>query len=397
MKHSDIEKIHEASLITAAQRDQIIAHFGVKEEGGKFLTIISFIGAVLIAAGIVLLISAHWNEISRGAKIAAGLILMLGAHGGGWWLREVHGQYRKTGEALQFIGSALFLANIALIGQIYNLESRPPNALLLWLIGIAALPWLLRSRAQFVLFLAAFCVWFGCEINERDSLIYFSNEAQVLAYALLGLNFVGVGYLLRRTSFSDFSPVAEKIGALGLLLFAYPLTWSGFLRWGHYGNEQFGRWLLPILAVLGVATVAFGVRQLTGLTRQWRFTWGGALAVGAGLICSAFYVPREWDWFRWGERYDTVNAVATISLFVFCLLQIQAGLQLRSRFLVNLGIAFIGLDIISAYFGLFGTMARTGLMFLISGVFLIVFGIYLEKKRRALMKQIKAAQPTEVA
>ena len=192
MKTTDIEKIHEAGLITAEHRDQIIAHFGLKEEGGKFLVIISFIGAVMIAAGIALLISAHWNDIPRGVKIAAGLALMLGAHGGGWWLRkgggdasspgssatrasQPRGQYRKTGEALQFLGSALFLANIAIVGQIYHLESRTPNAFLLWWLGIAALPWLLRSSAQFVLFLAAFSIWFGCEINERDSLIYFNN------------------------------------------------------------------------------------------------------------------------------------------------------------------------------------------------------------------------------
>jgi sulfite exporter TauE/SafE len=35
-------------------------------------------------------------------------------------------------------------------------------------------------------------------------------------------------------------------------------------------------------------------------------------------------------------------------------------------------------------------MARTGVMFLISGIFLIVFGVYLEKRRRALMKQIQS-------
>jgi hypothetical membrane protein len=29
-------------------------------------------------------------------------------------------------------------------------------------------------------------------------------------------------------------------------------------------------------------------------------------------------------------------------------------------------------------------------MFVVSGVFLILFGVYLEKKRRALMQQIKA-------
>jgi hypothetical protein len=35
-------------------------------------------------------------------------------------------------------------------------------------------------------------------------------------------------------------------------------------------------------------------------------------------------------------------------------------------------------------------MARTGLMFILSGVFLILFAVFLEKKRRALMKQIKS-------
>jgi len=395
MKTTDIEKIHEAGLITAEQRDKIIAHFGLKEDGGKFLVIISFIGAVLIAAGIALLISAHWNEIPRGVKIATGLALMLGAHGGGWWLREVHRQYRKTGEALQFLGSALFLANIALVGQIYHLESRTPNAFLLWLVGIAALPWLLRSKAQFVLLLAAFSVWFGCEINERDSLIYFSNESQVLAYALLGLNFIGVGCLLRRTSFSDFAPVAEKIGALGLLFFAYPLTWAGFLSWSH-DDASLCRWLLPALAGLAAVSTATGVRDLPGLTRQWRFTWAGALAVAAGLLAAAFFAPHDLHWY-WTNNFNTVNAVACIALFVFCLLQIQVGLQQRSRFLVNLGVAFIGLDIISAYFGLFGTMARTGLMFVVSGVFLILFGVYLEKKRRSLMRQINTAKTTEAA
>ncbi|MEI7807855.1 MAG: DUF2157 domain-containing protein, partial [Verrucomicrobiota bacterium] len=93
MNHADIQKLHDAGLITGEQRQKIIQHFQFKEDGGnKFLAIISIIGAVLITAGIILLISAHWNEIPRGVKIAAGVLLLLGAHGGGWWLREVHGQ-----------------------------------------------------------------------------------------------------------------------------------------------------------------------------------------------------------------------------------------------------------------------------------------------------------------
>jgi hypothetical membrane protein len=199
---------------------------------------------------------------------------------------------------------------------------------------------------------------------------------------------MGAGYLLRGTAFPDFAPAAEKLGALGLLVFAYPLTWAGFLS-GSHDDANLCRWLLPVLAVLAAIMIAAGIRHLPGLTWQWRCTWAGVLAVVAGLLCAAFFAPRERHWFGTGS-FDTVNAVAVITLFVFCLLQIQAGLQRRSRFLVNLGVVFIGLDIISAYFGLFGTMARTGLMFVVSGVFLILFGVYLEKKRRKLMLQIKS-------
>jgi uncharacterized membrane protein len=62
---------------------------------------------------------------------------------------------------------------------------------------------------------------------------------------------------------------------------------------------------------------------------------------------------------------------------------------------VNLGVAFIALDIIATYIGLFGSMAFTGMMFILSGVFLIVFAVFLEKKRRALMQQIKTNQETQ--
>jgi len=390
MKYADIQKLHDAGLITGEQRDKIIGRFNLKEDGGnKFLAIVSIIGAVLITAGVILLISAHWNEIPRGVKIAGGLALMLGAHAGGWWLREVHGQYRKTGEALHLIGSGLFLANIALLGQIYNIVSRPPNAFLLWWIGIAALPWVLRSRAQHVLLLLAFGIWFGFEVNERGSVIFCDSERQVLLYSLLGLLYLGAGVCLRRTTFSEFAGVTEKLGLLGFLVFAYPLTWKEFFGWD---NPKSLLWIFPALGVVALLLLAAGIRNLRGLDRQWRWTWLAALA---GMI---IFMGTVWfgcwrlatggsHYYLWAESWSYL--FGTLALFVFCLLQIQVGLLERAPFLVNLGVVFIALDILAAYFDLFGSMARTGLMFLISGVFLIVFGVYLEKKRRKLMKQIK--------
>ena len=175
MKYADIQKLYETRLITDEQRQRIVEHFKLKEDSNRFLAIISFVGAVLVAAGIVLLIASNWDAIPRGVKLAAGLALMLGAHGAGWWLREVRQDYRKTGEALHLAGSLLFLGNIALVGQIYHLVSRPPNAILLWWLGIAALPWLLKSEVQHLLVLLAFGIWFGMEANTPGSVAYLQD------------------------------------------------------------------------------------------------------------------------------------------------------------------------------------------------------------------------------
>lgn len=342
-----------------------------------------------MAAGIALLIASNWEEIPRGVKLAVGFTLMLGAHGFGWWLRGVRGKYPKTGEALHLLGSCLFLANIALVGQIYHLSSRPPNAMLLWWAGIAALPWLLRSKAQHLLALVALGVWFGFEINQQDSLIRLRDECQVLAYGLLGLVYVGFGYTLRRSAFADFAKATERLGLLVFLVFVYPLTWQGFLD--DYHDAVAGSyWILPALAAAAITLILTGAKKFD-LDRQWRWTWGLTLAAVAGLVALAFYVPHERIW-GWNNNLSPVNAFAALGLFIFCLLQIQVGLQERSAFLVNVGVVFIALDIIAAYIGLFGTMARTGLMFVLSGVFLLAFGVYLERKRRALLKQIKTAK-----
>jgi hypothetical membrane protein len=143
--------------------------------------------------------------------------------------------------------------------------------------------------------------------------------------------------------------------------------------------------------------LASGVKNLRALTAQWRWTWFAALFGMMIFMATVWFGlwqnysdggPR---YYHWGQSWTYL--IASLALFVFCLLQIQVGIQERSPFLVNLGVVFIALDILAAYCDLVGSMARTGVMFLISGVFLIVFGVYLEKKRRALMQQIKAPIP----
>lgn len=394
MKYKDVIQLHELDLISAEQRQRIIDTLRLKEEPGRLLVVLSAFGALLVASGIVLLISANWEVIPRGVKLAAGIALMLGAWAGGWRLRESPGHHPKSGEALYLVGACLWLANIALVGQIYHLSSRPPNAILLWAAGIAPLPWLLRSKAMFVLSLLAAWLWVGMEVNDRN---WWSGhgwqENQAVLYAMIGLAVLGWGMCLRAGRWAEFSGPAETTGLLALLAGIYPLCW---LDWGAKPLMPCALGLLAAVTLAGLALTAFGLRRrFEELSPQWRWTWGASLAGLAGV---------SWLWLFSGSQdgagtYDGETSWAAwlvnVALVVHCLLQVQVGAALRSRFLVNLAVFFLALAIITAYLRLFGSMAVTGGMFVVSGVFLIGLAFYLERKRRRLLARMRRPEPAQ--
>jgi uncharacterized membrane protein len=397
MKYSDVVRLHELGLITEEQRREIVATLKLKDEGGRLLLVLSTLGALLIVGGIVLLISANWGVIPRGVKIAAGLLLMLSAWGGGWYLREARGAYRKAGESLYLVGAGLWLANIALLGQIYHLSSRIPNAFLLWLAGIAATPWILRSKALFVLSLLAFGVWIGAEANSEAGLLGPNwYTAQAALYGWVGLLVLAWGYVLRRGRWDEFAPAAENSGLLALFLSTYPYCWRHFGGYGIEGNSAAALTLGGI--ALGAAILlAFGLshRRLQ-LTAQWRWTWAATLVGLTGLLGVVLALGSTTERWRYGDQGISL-ALSWLMIggaFVASLLQVQVGVFLRSRFMVNLAVTMLALLFLAAYVNLFGSMATTGWMFLLAGVFLVAFGIYLERKRRNLIARIRAGGPS---
>jgi uncharacterized membrane protein len=73
------------------------------------------------------------------------------------------------------------------------------------------------------------------------------------------------------------------------------------------------------------------------------------------------------------------------------------GLLRRAPWLVNVAMAFIGLHVITAYFQLFGSMENTGMLFVMTGAVLIGLAIYLERKRRAILKRMSGpAEPNRI-
>ncbi len=401
MNYADVEKLHELGLIDASQRQRIVETLNLREEPGRMLTIFSVLGALLIVAGIGLLISSNWDDIPSWLKIAVGLGLMLSAWAVGYRLREgragVPGNWPRVGEALYLVGAGLWLGNIALVGQIYHLSSREPNALLLWLVGIAALPWILRSKALFVLSLIALFVWLGAEVNSAEGLLGGEwRQSQLLLYHLVGLVLLAWGHGLRGGPWKAFSTAAEKTGLLAFFLAAYPFCW-GILGLHHLGSNPA---VITTLVVLGaVALVLFAIslwREDLGLTAQWRWTWVLSL-VGVSLLIGITVAGQDpgsanRSWFFGSDDSNAwFHAAVCVALFLVSLVMAHVGLAIRSAFAVNFAITVIAMVFLALYVTLVGSMATTGWMFLFSGVSLIGFGVFLERRRRSLIARLRAA------
>ena len=394
MNLHDIQRLHADGLIAPEQRDRIVAHYKLQDGPGRFIAIISAIGGLLVASGIILLISANWDAIPRGVKLLSGLALMLGAHAAGWWTRRRHPDFHKTAEAFHLVGSVLFLANIALIGQVYHLNSRPPNAILVWWVGIAPLAWLLRSKPQYILTLTAVMVWLMMEfLHDKGWLHLYHGELALLFYPAIFTALYAAGVRMERSSARDFSSITRRYGLLGLSASLMPLLF------GWHGGAQLASivWsaYLPF-AVLVVVGLGFALRGEAKLPLVWRGIWFGTLTFWlllVGVICATGSDSRSWHW----ERNDWVAWMASIALFAHCLVMVNLGLLLGSRYLINLGLALLTFDVIIAYARLFGSMAVTGAMFIVSGIGLIVLGVVIEKRRRALLRALaERSNPTKL-
>jgi uncharacterized membrane protein len=92
-------------------------------------------GALLLGAGVLLFVAAHWDELGPGARFALVLGVIAAFHGGGAFAAR---SFPALGTALHAVGTVTLGAGIALAGQIFHLEEHWPGGVMLWAIGAVA-------------------------------------------------------------------------------------------------------------------------------------------------------------------------------------------------------------------------------------------------------------------
>ena len=371
-------------LISQAQADAIVVRYAQgRGRSQQFLQVILIAGAILLALGIILIVAHNWNTIHPWVKLCGLFALLAGSHYSGWRLRFGTPSLPRLGEALLVLASLLFLAGIGLVSQIYHLDERPPNGLLLWWIGIAAMPWLAQSNTLQRLSTASFIAWLGMESAATDSWIYLGNSLWSYAGAaiLLGAALFFAGQWMRVWPLVWSGKVVE---ALGLLLFAAGAYLLGFIRQARlFPAEHLVKPWLPIaLLVALVVLCGCSLRRVgKGLGGSALLLSMAAMALVALVVTLApetFHgIVRRWDLF--------VAVLLWLLQIAFALCLVWAGVLVERPGWVNFGAFLFALQVVTRYVDLFTSMLDTGLLFVIGGVVLLGVGYLTERKRRQLL------------
>jgi uncharacterized membrane protein len=363
---TSLERWVDAGLLERTAAEKIRAFEMDRETSGglRWQVVLALgFGALLVGAGVLLFVSAHWDQISPASRFALVLALVAVFHVAGALTERA---FPALATALHALGTVALGAGIFLTGQIFNLAEHWPGALMVWATGAWLGFWLRRDWAQGTLACLLTPAWLAGEwvvAAER-----FTGYETVLNRGILLLALV---YLSARASGLD-SPLRRALvwcGGIAVLPAAMMLWFEGGNRW---------RQALPGRLELWGAAVGLGLPLVAAWLLRRRDAW--VLLLWTGWVFALEFMIREADG---GAVLQYVwLALGAMGLVAW-------GLKDRRKERVNLGVVGFALAVLAFYFsqvldkvGRAAGMIGLGLLFLGGGWLL-------ERTRRRLVARLE--------
>jgi uncharacterized membrane protein len=331
-------------------------------------------GALMLGAGVLLFVSAHWDTLSPQARFALVICLVAAFHIAGATVAE---RFPGMGTTLHAVGTVALGAGIFLAGQIFNLDEHWPGGLMLWAFG-AAIGWALLGEwpqmALVAILVPAWLSseWFVAAMTGRVDL--GPSEARVAA---CGIFLLALTYFtaVRAERADHRRLILLWLGGISLLPAALALIAVS----GEFGFSHSAPTLLPTgLRALGW-TVALGLPLILAVALRRTAAWPNLLAV--------FWVLA---------LMDLRPIAGEASLYVWWALGATAlvawGVREARRERINMGSAIFAFTVLAFYFsqvmdklGRSASLVGLGLLFLAGGW-------ALERVRRRLVLQTRGGQ-----
>jgi uncharacterized membrane protein len=362
---SALDRWSSAGLVDAATAARI-RDFEASQEQPKHLRwpilIAVAFGALLLAAGVLLFVSAHWDDLSPSGRFSLVLTLVAIFHIAGAVFSE---RFPALSVALHGVGTAALGAGIFLAAQIFNLQEHWPGGVMLWALG-AWIGWALRRdwvQAAFVALLTP--AWLASEWLDATERMRDSQQIVAQGLLLLALTYLSAMSTEHREPIRRVLAWIGGIAVIPLTIVAIPERW-----WGN--NNVLSSHLLFLGMSLGLVLpllLAWWLRR--------RAAWMNLVAAFWVFVLGTISPDAKLTPYIW-------TAIASLGLITW-------GLNEARRERINLGIVGFGLTVIVFYFsnvmdklGRSASLIGLGLLFLI-----LAWG--LEVTRRRLVAKVKAA------
>ena len=336
------------------------------------------LGGVLLCAGVLLFVSAHWDELSPAYRFTL-VLLLVGVFPLAGALTE--SRFSALSTTFYAIGTVCVGAGIFLTAQIFNLQEHWPSGILMWAIGAFAGWVLLRHWTQSALLALLVPAWLAGEWEVRTEGFAVSERLLTEGSLLLAIT-----YLSARTSEED-SPARRALAWIGGLTIL-PIGVTAFLdareTWGWWAQHRPG--IPPLLHITGWAIAICGPLTLALVLRK-SASWTNAIAAIWVLMIGTFH-----------STHDGTNA--NLSMFAWnsigpyiwagigALAMVGWGLLERRRERINLGVAGFALTVIIFYFSdVMDKLGRSASLIGL-GILFLFGGWLLEKTRRQLVARV---------
>ncbi len=247
--------------------------FEARQQTKGLLTLLA-LAAMLVGLGVLLLIGYNWEQMPAPLKVTAIFGALLGTHAAAYGLRY-HLGWRRVSEVVFFLGCLFYGAAIALLAQIFHIESSNYDAIWWWAIGVLPFALLLDTILLHLLFAGLLALWVGFEVLSLERLFWGVPSA---GYSLPFLVAPGLWWAYRKSSATT---VGIYVPLLAWWVVLQPIAWK------MQANPTFFIGAVGSLMLL----VAALHRPRSQMAIPYRF-YGIAL-VGATLVLLSFHDFNE--------------------------------------------------------------------------------------------------------
>lgn len=428
----------EDGVITAEQARALNDRYRLDEvrlKGvpARVITALSIIGALLVGAGMILLIASNWAAIPKPARLAMVISAILAINIAGYRLRFTRGDYPVLGAGLMFLGSIVYGAGIWLIAQTYNISSLHYGGFLLWFAGITPVAWLLELNAVLVVsagllsgwsiikcldfntpnylypFLVATIIVPLCYKNRSEvslatitlgfgiwifqaALYHLGDGPDIVAmfffYLAFGIFLYTAGILhafLKRHS--GFSLLYKALGAVIFFSFAYGMSFSSSAQSVSTAlktplRSEFWAAFAAVAALSAVnAIISISLSKKHGGPARKQL-YCELIFAGCALVVLSLMLAAP-DRVFYGI-YSNLILFATSVALIFL------GYGKRAALFVNMGFIFFAVHFITRYVDWGWQYLPRSAFFILFGVVVLAGAALMEKERRKLVKAIRS-------